>query len=396
MRKIPILFSLLVIGLMLSSCSLFKTNNPPASESIPSESQMISSSKEPTSSSEASDSSDQMTSSSIVESSVSSETPEDTATEKQVLDFFPKTANKQYVYAGEGSEYASYHVFTDYEANNRKQTRTNNGGTEVVKVMAFEENQLVVLLNQGEIYTRENWLNKQMPSKNEERDILIKAPIKIGTSWESIGERKSSITNVSVSITTPVGTFDTIEVTTEGTEDKEINYYAPDVGLVKSVFSSETYNVTSTLSEINETPFVQTIRFYYPESDGETMTFVDKEVAFKTNDVTRKKIEEAYKVRPNDKVGKVLSKNTKILSLYLNKDGHVYVDFSKELITEMNAGTAFETLIMQSLVNTIGGYYYTNEVFLTVEDKPYSTGHIQMKKGEPFIVNTKNSQEIQE
>ena len=395
MRKISILFSLLVVGLILSSCSFFKANNPPASESIPSESQMSSSSKEPISSSEGSDSSDQMTSSSIVESSISSQAPEDTTTEKQVMDFFPKTANKQYVYAGEGSEYASYNVFTDYEANNQKQTRTNNGGTEVVKVMAVEENQIVVLLNQGEIYTRENWLNKQLPSKNEERDSLIKAPIKIGTSWESIGERTSTITNVSVSITTPVGTFDTIEVTTEGTEDKEINYYAPDIGLVKSVFSSETYNVTSTLSEINETPLVQTIRFYYPESDGETMSFVDKEVAFKTNDVTRKKLEEAYKVLPNDEVGKVLSKNTKILSLYLNKDGHVYVDFSKELITEMNAGTAFETLMMQSLVNTIGGYYYTNEVFLTVENKPYSTGHIQMKKGEPFIVNTKNSQELQ-
>lgn len=388
MKKISILFSLLLLVLVLSSCRLFKTSDPPISESVSTQSQVNSSSKESISSNE-------MSSLSVPESSVSSEANSETTTEKQVIDYFPKTANKQYVYAGEGNEYASYDVFTDYEANNRKQTRTNNGGTEVVKVLALKENQLVILINRGETYTRENWLNQQILNENEETEILIKAPIKVGTSWEAIGERKSSITAVNVPITTPVGTFDTIEVSTEGTEDKEIKYYAPDVGLVKSVFSSETYNVTSTLSEINETPLVQIIRFYYPESDGETMSFVDKEVAFKTNDVTRKKIEEAYKEVPNDKVGEVLSKNAKILSLYLNKDGHVYVDFSKELITEMNAGTAFETLIMQSLVNTIGGYYYTNEVYLTVEGKPYSTGHIQMKKGEPFIVNTKNSQELQ-
>jgi len=46
----------------------------------------------------------------------------------------------------------------DYEAKpTRNKPRTNNGGNrkKVVKVLALEENQLIVLLNQGEIYTRE-------------------------------------------------------------------------------------------------------------------------------------------------------------------------------------------------------------------------------------------------
>ncbi|WP_034549505.1 GerMN domain-containing protein [Carnobacterium funditum] len=388
MKKIPILFSLLLLGLILSSCRFFNEDTPPVNESVSSQKEMNSRSKKSTSSNE-------MSSSSNDERSASSDTAKETTTENQVADYFPETANKQYVYVGEGNEYASYNVFTDYEANNRKQTRTNNGGTEVVKVLALEENQLIVLLNQGEIYTRENCLERQTTNENEEIEILIKKPIKAGTSWETIGERTRSITAINVSVTTPVGTFETIEVTTEGTEDKEMAYYAPNIGLVKSVFASEGYNVTSTLSEIKDASLVQIIRFYYPESDGETMSFVDKKVTFKTNDVTRKKIEEAYKEVPNDKVGNVLSKNAKILSLYLNKDGHVYVDVSKELTSEMNAGSAFETLIIQSLVNTIGGYYYTNEVYLTVEGKPYSTGHIQMKKGEPFIVDTKSSHDLQ-
>lgn len=387
MKKITILFSLIAIGFILSSCRFFKMTDSPNNESVSSQSHTSDSPKESMSSSE-------KDRSSFKESSLISESTQETTTENKIADYFPKTANKQYVYAGEGNEYASYDVFTDYETKDRKQTRTNNGGTEVVKVISLEENQLIIPINQEETYIRENWLKKSV-NENEEIEMLLKAPIKIGTSWEAIGERTSTITAVDVSITTPIGTFETVKVTTEGTEDKETHYYAPDVGLVKSVFSSDIYNVTSTLSEINEVPLIQTIRFYYPESDGKTMSYVDKEVAFHTNDVTRKKIEEIYKEVPNNTVGNVLPKKAKIESLYLNKDGHVYVDFSKELISNMNAGSAFETLIMQSIVNTIGGYYYTNEVYLTVEGKPYSTGHIQMKKGEPFLVDTKNSHELQ-
>ncbi|MGB3161643.1 GerMN domain-containing protein [Carnobacterium sp.] len=388
MKKTPLLFSLFILALFLSSCRFFKSEDQPVNESSMNQSQVTSNSKESSSSTE-------MNSSSSVKSSLSSEALDETITENELADFFPETANKQYVYVGEGNEYASYEVFTDYESKNRKQTRTNNGGTESVKVMALEENQLVVLINRGEIYTRENWLQQPLPENNEEQEVLIKAPLKVGTSWNAIGDRKKSITAINVPIMTPVGMFETIEITTQGADDKEVNYYAPDIGLIKSIFSSDVYNVTSTLSEINEVPLIQTIRFYYPESDGVTMSFVDKKVAFKTNDRTRKKIEEAFKEIPNDKVGEVLPKNTEILSLYLNKDGNVYADFSKELISEMNAGAAFETVRIQSIVNTIGGYYYSNSVYLTVEGKPYSSGHIEMKKGEPFIVDTTNSHELQ-
>ncbi|WP_414838730.1 GerMN domain-containing protein [Carnobacterium sp. TMP28] len=387
MKKIASLFSLLAIGFVLSSCRFFETEDSVVSESVSSQNQVTDSSKESKVSSEDVDSS-------ITQSSTSLEDSKEEAIENQVTDYFPKTANKEYVYVGEGNEYASYTVFTDYEATNRKQTRTNNGGTEVVKVIALEQNQLSILLKQEETYSRENWLERKQSSENDEREIQIKGPIKVGTSWKGSGERTSSITSIQTSITTPVGTFDALEVTTQGAEDKEVSYYALNIGLIKSVFSSDSYTVSSTLSEINEIPLTQTIRFYYPNSDGATLSYMDKQVAFKTNDVTRKRIEAVYKEVPNDQVGNVLSKNTKILSLYLNKDGYVYVDFSKELISEMNAGTAFETMIIQSLVNTIGGYYNVNEVYLTVAGKPYSTGHIQMEKGETFKVTNKNTVEL--
>lgn len=387
MKKFGFLFSLFFLALILSSCRFFNQGEPDSDSSI-----SQSSSEESRVSSSSAESS--ATSSSQEAASSSSSTAEEPES-LTLAAYFPDTTNKHYIYEGEGNEFASYDVYTDYAKNNRQQIRKNNGGTEEVMVIELEKDQIKTRLSRGEAYSRENWLDQE-PGEEEGTEVLLKAPLKEGTTWPAIGERTRTITGINVSVETPMGTYETVEVTTEGSEDKVVDYYAPDIGLVKTVFTSDDYNVTSTLSQIEtDVPLIQTVRFYYPNADGETLSYVDKELAFKTNDVTKKAIELAYKELPNESVGKVLSDNTTILSLYLNTDGRVYVDFSKELISEMNAGSAYETLILQSIVNTIGGYYYMNEVYLTVEGQPYSTGHIQKEEGESFTVNTENSSELQ-
>ena len=60
----------------------------------------------------------------------------------------------------------------------------------------------------------------------------------------------------------------------------------------------------------------------------------------------------------------------------------------------MNAGSGYESMILQCITNTLGIYYGVTKVYLTVEDKPYSSGHIIMKKGQAFIVNLKDCVEL--
>ncbi|HWQ42407.1 MAG TPA: GerMN domain-containing protein, partial [Desulfosporosinus sp.] len=78
----------------------------------------------------------------------------------------------------------------------------------------------------------------------------------------------------------------------------------------------------------------------------------------------------------------------------LNKDNSVYIDFSKELLSEMNAGSGYESLILQSITNTIGTYYGVDKVSITIEGNPYVSGHVAMKKGELFTVDLTNSVEL--
>ena len=307
-----------------------------------------------------------------------------------ISNYFNFNKNTKYVYEGKGNEFAAFNVFVDYISGNCVQLRYNNGGTETVKVLENKNGKLTVLLSTSECYYRENLT--QSTSINTE--VLLKEPLIKGTTWTLPDKRKRFISKVDVSITTPRGKYKALEVTTLGKNDKVIDYYAPNIGLVKTIFISNGYEVSSMLAKKEENAVLtQTIKFYYPNIDTDKLYYVNKKLYFKTNDITKTIIEKAYKVLPKATLEKVLSANTKIKSLYLNKDNNVYVDFTKEFITEMNAGSGYESMILQSITNTLGEYYGAKKIYLTVEGNPYSSGHIEMKKGDFFTVSLKNSVE---
>lgn len=371
---------LLLLLLLLSACSLFRTGtstNDGESTTAQEDTEL----EEPDL-----DESDEL------ESESNDESPE-IASQYNLADFFPDTTDNLYIYEGEGIEFASYTQFTDYADGNRKQIRENNGGTETVKVLELRDEEIAVLFSLPEIYYRENLLEES----GAVSEVLIKAPLQVGNRWELEDGSERSITDADIAVETPAGTFEAIEITTMYEDGESRDYYAPDVGLIQSVYVSEGIETSSILSEIQEgVPFTQTVRFYFPGPDLDGLVFSDKELSFDTNEWTRSVIEMAYKERPSQDSGIVLTENAKINSLFLHQDGRVYIDLSAAFITEMNAGSSIESMILQSLANTMGGYYGVSEVYLTVENEPYESGHILMEEGEGLEVDTSESQEFEQ
>jgi len=306
----------------------------------------------------------------------------------KIENYYPFEKNVKYSYVGNGNEYATYYENVDYVSVNRKQIRTNNGGTETIKVIENKDGELRLIFSKSEIYYRENFTLKN----NAKPEILLKQPLIKGNSWILSDGGVRTITNVKVAITTPIATYECIEVSTVRKDSFVKDYYAPNIGLVKTLFESNGNKVSSTLSKIEKNvPFVQTVKFYFPNGNTGINYITEKKLSFSTNYITKAIFEKSFKEVPNKNVGKVISPNTKIKSLYLNVDGMVYVDFSKEFIREMNAGSGYESQILQCITNTLGDYYMVKKVYITVEGKPYSSGHILMKKGEAFIVDYKNN-----
>lgn len=306
----------------------------------------------------------------------------ETKTEK-IDAYYPFSADVKYNYQGEGNEYAAFTQYVDYISGNKIQLRINNGGTETVKVIENKNGQLTLVYVLNECYYRENFTSKAA-NKNE---ILLKEPLLTGTSWTLSDGTKRSITNMEAEITAASVTYKCIEVTTEYKDNTQKDYYAKNVGLVKTVSESKTYKVSSTLKKIDKNvSLTQNVKFYYPNINDDKLHTADQKLTFKTNDITKKKFEEYFKKSPNSTLGILISKNTTIKSLYLNKDGMLYADFSKQLVSEMNAGSGYEAMILHSITNTLGNYYNVKKVYITVEGAPYSSGHILMKKGEAFTV----------
>ncbi len=85
----------------------------------------------------------------------------------------------KYNYEGEGNEFAYYTATIDYVSENRVQQRTNNGGTETIKVFECMNVKISVTYSKSEIFYREDFLNKN--TKNTE--ILLMEPLISGTTW---------------------------------------------------------------------------------------------------------------------------------------------------------------------------------------------------------------------
>lgn len=301
-----------------------------------------------------------------------------------IEELYPITENTKYSYEGEGNEFATYVSFVDYVSNNRIQNRTNNGGTETVNVYEIKDDQLTLLYSRGETYFRHNFLNKEYG----EGKVLLKGPLEEGNSWAYDENTTATITNLSKEIVTTLGNYQAIEVTLEGEQGKTVNYYAKDVGLIKTISSGEGYEVSSTLSSIeNNIPLIQTIALFYPNTDGSIDT-IDVQIEFNTNDEPKDIIEEVVKELS---VYEILSPNTIINELYFDEEENsVHIDLSDDFISEMNAGASFENLILQSLTNTLGNYYGVQEVYLTIDGGPYESGHIRIEEGEPLLVDYDN------
>ncbi len=301
-------------------------------------------------------------------------------------DLYPFEADVTRVYQGSGNEFAWFDQYVDFLEGDRIQLRENNGGTEIVRVLEKKDGVLREVINLPETYYKENILSKE---PNTDR-ILLQEPIAVGTSWNNENE-SNAITAVDKEIQTPYGTFRAVEVTrkaeSDGSKYTNIDYYSEGLGLIRTVNLGDGYEVTSSLEKLERgMPRTKVVNFYYPNANDERIFLYRKEIAFTTNDIPRNKIVEAYKDLPKE-AAPVLSKNTAVNYLYLNQDGMVYVDLSQQFIGEMNAGAGYESLILQSLANTLGDYYGADKIILTVDGKTYESGHILLEKFEPIEVN---------
>ncbi|WP_208558611.1 GerMN domain-containing protein [Marinilactibacillus kalidii] len=367
--KLKTLLVLSLSGLVLAACS-------PASEPETTEQDPTESTSEPVD----------------TDSNADTDTDDQSTLSQNLLDWLPMKEDTTFVYDGEGDEFASFKVYPQFIHSDTLQFSESNGGTTNVKLYEYSENEVREVFVRDETYFRDDLADTGLSSEQEDFEILIQAPVEIGKSWESPSGSISEISDANVEIDTPSGTYSALEITRTLDNQTTKLYYAKDIGLVQKVSEPDSDSpVTSSLSEIQadtkeEIPF----SLYELNEMATALTTKDASLVLSTNDPARLQLTEILNGETDDMTIPTLTDNAMINYLYLGNDQIVHVDFSEELVTEMNAGAGIESLLIQSLVNTIGSLYQVDEVLLTVEDQPYASGHLSFEEGQTMSVDLSN------
>ena len=310
-----------------------------------------------------------------------------------ISDYYPFVENTIYDYAGVGNEYAEQKTYFEFVDGNKAQIKVMNPGTHVVKVLEHKDGILREVYYEGEFYHVENMLD----INGETNNILLKEPLEVGNSWTTPEGYTRSITSIKEDIKTPLKNFKALEVTTELENGKtQKQYYVKDIGLVANVYEDNDIKVETLLQAIKKEEYLELdIDVFYPlYSDIETVYLKDK-LNFYTNQSIEKLLEDVMKNPPSGKFVPVIPETAVINSIKLDKNSWTLrVDFSEELISKSNFGSALETEVLKSIVNTLGKFYDVENVFITVEDKPYESGHYLLREGESFKVNMENIEEV--
>ena len=308
-------------------------------------------------------------------------------------DYFPFTEDTHMVYAGSGNEFAEFTTSVDFLTTDAMQVRTVNSGTVSVSVYVLENGTLTRVYSEGESYYRLDYT-----AVRDTDDIVLKEPLAVGTAWTLEDGSTRSITAVGVPVTVPYGSFEALEVTTEYADSTIKEYYAPGIGLVKREFVSKadlSSPITSELeSMVTGAPEDVTMRFYFPDFNNDRIVYVDRDIPFHTGDTLQEALEAELKEIPQgSSLIPVLSADASILSLnYDAATGIITVDLSEEFITGMNAGSALEGMILDSLADTLGNYFMISQVGITIEGESYSSGAIVIEKGEYWTADWQDAE----
>lgn len=310
-----------------------------------------------------------------------------------LLDYYPFLENTMLSYAGQGNEYASQDVYFEFIRGNRAQIKVMNPGTNILRVLEFNDGILSEIYHEGEFYYIEDLLD----IKAKKQDIILKEPIEVGNTWASQDGYEKTITSLDTQIDTPYDSFEALEVTTDfGDHRIQRDYFVKGIGFVGRVYKDGDMEVKTLLDDIRQRSMSQEILVFYPLKDNSMeVGFVRDSLDFTTNADIEKILESKLKSPPDERLGLSLPPSAIINSTHLDKSSWVAkVDFNESFIRDLNVGSSYEAAVVTSIVNTIGKFYDTEEVYISMDGRPYESGHITIQEGETFKVDMDNVKEF--
>ncbi|MDL2248077.1 GerMN domain-containing protein [Tyzzerella sp. OttesenSCG-928-J15] len=327
----------------------------------------------------------------------------DTSVQGTIAEFFPFKENAAYVYERSDALGLSS-TYPVYIEGSKMQRATKAGEWLVTEVFENSGGELTVNYAHNSSSGFENF----MGMKDEYQITVLKEPLQLGGSWETysgptvqgVAKGVCTITDVGVEVETPYGKVSAIEVSTELENGyTNVDYYAKGIGLVKSGYFIKGFeSATSTAEDVNtdlvlksfeeNSPYEVDFLVCFPNENADGLEETAVNYEYNTNGDLQAILEEALKNPTGNPNNKVISENTKInfvdVTWQSSKDPEtnayketaaVHVDLSHNFVDDMNAGSGYEQLLLQSLEATLKGFYNAIDFTLTIDGEAYVSRH---------------------
>lgn len=308
---------------------------------------------------------------------------EENKTKPSIQDYCPFMGNIRISYGSKNGSIGKKDIYVDYLKGNRLQLRTVTQSSSSVQVIEVKDGELRLIASRDDFSYRDNLLLAQ----NSKPEVLLKEPLQKGTSWTLPDGSKRYISDVDVDIKIPLGDFKALEVTTENGDNITKDYYALNLGPIKTIYKNKDSEIETYVDGIDtNVQFNQTIKVYYPYNHN-GYVYLKRKASFKTNDELKDVFEKFFKSSPGMGIVRLISDKTEIKKLYLNTIEHkVVVDFNFEFKKYLDSVPSNEGEIVQSIVDTLGDYYNVDKVYITVDGDEYDFNRV-------FYVNYKSIRE---
>lgn len=181
-------------------------------------------------------------------------------------------------------------------------------------------------------------------------------------------------------------------------QNKEKNKVNNSTAINNDSTSSKENNSSSseTTTEKNteeDTEKEEMAKIYFYDVISDKIVYINTNI--KVNGDASNALVEELKKSPDTEISPSLASDISLNSTNLNNENStITLDFSSNFISSQNLGSGAESRNITAICNTFGSYYNVENVIITLDGKPYSSGHILMNPGEAFKVNLEDTVEL--
>ena len=151
--------------------------------------------------------------------------------------------------------------------------------------------------------------------------------------------------------------------------------------------------ITNEKSVEEDTKKEEMAKIYFYDVVSDKIVYINTNI--KINSDASTVLVEELKKSPNSEIPPSLATDISLNSTNLNNENStITLDFSSNFISSQNLGSGAESRNITAICNTFGSYYNVENVIITLDGKPYSSGHILMNPGEAFKVNLEDTVDL--